>query len=58
MWNVILTLGALVGGVTAFVAGALNSQTPVQVGPVPFFGGGLVFAVCTIALIARIATGH
>lgn len=53
MVSFLLALGALVGVVIAVLTFVFNSQTPLQLGPVPFFGGAGLFLICTIALIAR-----
>ena len=49
----ILLIGLIIGMVVAVITFVLNSSTPLQLGPVPFFGGAGLAAVCIIGLIAR-----
>ena len=53
MVSFLLALGAFIGLAGAVVTFIFNSQTPMQLGPVPFFGGAGLFVICTVALIAR-----
>ena len=53
-WSALFGFGALVGFLVAAGTFVLNSQTPIQLGPVPFFTGGAIFVVCFAALISRL----
>ena len=53
----ILLVGFLIGVVVAVLTFVFNSSTPLQLGPVPFFGGSLLAFVCFVGLIARWASG-
>ena len=48
-----LCLGAFLGAVLAGAAFYSNDQTPLQLGPIPFFGGLFLFIVCLLSAIAR-----
>ena len=54
-WNALFGFGALIGFAVAAGTFVLNSQTPLQLGPFPFFGGAALAAFCVIGLIARFA---
>lgn len=58
MINFALFLGFAAGIVAAGVTFIFNSQTPLHLGPIPFFTGAALALACLIALIARIATGN
>jgi hypothetical protein len=58
MVTLLLVLGALLGPGVAAVTFVLNSSTSIQLGPVPFFGGAILFIVCLIAAIARHVVWH
>ena len=52
-----ITIGALMfmaGGALALVSGLLNSQTPIQVGPAPVIGGGVVAMIGLIIFLSHI----
>ena len=51
----ILLVGFIIGMVVAVITFVLNSSSPLQLGPIPFFGGAALAAVCLIGLIARFA---
>ena len=51
-WFVAMILGAA----GAFVVFVLNGSTPIQLGPIPFFGCAALFVVSLIVVIARLAT--
>lgn len=50
-WTLLIGVAMLlIGSAAAFVTFVLNSSTPMQLGPVPFFTG------CAIALVGIIVT--
>ena len=49
----ILLVGFVIGLSVAGVTFVFNSSTPIQLGPVPFFGGAGLAAFCLIALIGK-----
>lgn len=55
--NWILGAGTLLGVVISIIGFVFNSSTPMQVGPIPVIGGGVVALICLVALIARVVTG-
>lgn len=56
--NWLLAIGMLAGLVIAGVTFVFNSSTPMQLDPIPFFGGAAIFVICFIAFIARIVTSR
>ena len=51
----ILLAGFIIGSLIAGVTFVFNSSTPLQLGPIPFFGGAILAVVCLVMLLARLA---
>lgn len=55
MTTPLLFAAFVLGIIVAVVAFVFNSYTPLQLGPVPFFGGVGLALVCLIMILARLA---
>lgn len=51
--NILLVLFAILGLAGAVVTFVLNANTPIQLGPIPFFGSVAIFIISILWLVGR-----